>query len=404
MTGLLIMRLAAFAMSVVVARVTGVETFGEFTLFVTIFMLVSETPHAFDTAYLRATGVENDVKSRELYESANIAIKFALTTILGAIFFIFSGLISELFGSPASGRIVLWAIVCGGLNSIYMIMPAKAQQQRDSRGVALLKPIFNLSVLAVTMTGLLFDADIDIEFILRVYLIAGVVLSLWAISRTLVISNLCRGNYSRIRSYIVVSLTLLMSIAFNLVGNRLDVFFLGHYLDFEQLGVYGVALRMAIVLSVITGVIGTILIPRAAEAASDLRKFKRYLALSCFYVVVQLIGAVVLLLILEPIIATIFGIEYMSAVVPASILICHVLVTSIGVPFQALIQCGDRPGRLIYITLVKIMVSVTLLLYLVPQYGVIGAAGAILISTSVMTLWVLANALRDRPREVLAAN
>ena len=397
--GLLVMRLTAFAISVLIARFSGMETLGEFTLFITLFMLASEIPHAFDTAYLKATGVKDDEELRQLYESANIAIKLALSLALGFVLYMSSRFINEVFDSEVSGQIFLWAVVCGGLNSIYMILPVQAQRRFEGKRYALLKPVFNVLVLTLMLFGLTLGVNIDIEYVLRVYLVVGFVLSLWAIKNALVIGRLLIGRGSEIRAYLAVSMTLLLSVALNLIGNRLDVFFLGHYLNFEELGIYGAALRMSIVISVLTAVMATVMIPKAAAAAEDPAKFKRYISLGAFYSFVQLVGGLLLLLLLEPLMSLVFGDGYLDAVMPASILVCQVLVTSFGLPFQALIQCGERPSQLVYITLAKVIVSAILLFNLVPQFGVIGAALAILVTTILMSFLLVIIAWRARPVE-----
>ena len=394
--GLLVMRLSAFIMSVLMARIAGIEALGEFTLFIAVFMLASEIPHAFDTAYLRAVGI--DSSDKELYESANIAIKLILTTVIGFLFYLFAGFFGDYFDSEITGKILIFAIVAGGLNSVYMIMPTMAQQRRDSKKVALLKPVFNGLVLMAMLASLVFGAEVKIDYVMGLYLFIGVGLSFWAIKQVFLISRLYSAGDTKIRPYLVVSLTLLVSATFNLVGNRLDVFFLSYLLSFEQLGIYGAALRLSIVVSVLTGVISMIMIPKAAKAAAEPEAFKRYLMLGGFFNAVQIMVGLLLLLILHPLIILVYGDQFLAAKEPAIFLVGQVLVTSLGVPFQALIQCGEKPGTMIYVTLTKITVSASLLYYLVPEYGVNGAAAAILLTTLAMTMLVTVIAFNARPK------
>ena len=235
-----------------------------------------------------------------------------------------------------------------------------------------------------------------------IYFFVGIVLG--AVSLVYIFWNGVgfKSKSKEIRTYLGVAATLLISTALAMIGNRLDVFFLGYYLDFEQLGIYGVALRVSVVISVMTAVMSTIMIPRAAAAATDQLKFKRYVQLGFFYSVIQLVFALILLILIEPLIVLVFGGEYVNATFPAALLILQVLILSVGIPYKALIQCGDRPSRLIYISLIRLIFTVPLMMFLVPHYGVSGAAIAITSTTFLVTMIVIVLAVKYRPLQECA--
>lgn len=280
---------------------------------------------------------------------------------------------------------------------MYMLIPAMAQQRRDYWTVARLKPIYNLAVLGLISILLIYGMALDIGAIYKVYILVGLVLGLWSIMVTYRGQVFEKTSMKHVRSYLAASSVLLVSTALTMVGNRLDVFFLGHYLNFEQLGVYGVALRISIIISVMTAVMSIVMIPRATEAAADSEKFKRYMALGGFYAGIQLVFGVILLLLVGPLIHVMFGAEYSHAVLPASILIGQVLATSIGIPFQSLLQCGGRPSRMVYIALIRIILTVPLLQWLIPRYAVVGAALAVTTTTLLLTVIMMFLAIKHRP-------
>ena len=138
--------------------------------------------------------------------------------------------------------------------------------------------------------------------------------------------------------------------------------------------------------------------PMATDATSYANKFRRYIALGGFYSICQTIIAVILLIFLETIIIMVFGSAYRAATFPAALLILRVLFLSVGVPYQALLQCGSKPGVLVYISIGRILVSVPFLLYLIPKYGINGAAGAITLSTLFMTSLMFVISFQARPQ------
>lgn len=396
-SGLVVMRLSAFIVSVLVARFAGVETLGEFTLFVTVFILASEIPHAFDTAYLRATGKLKGQEEQHVYENMNFVSKLVLFIVFGLVFYSLKDLIALLLGKPASGEIVAWGVVCGGMNSLYMLLPARAQQRKNHFHVALLKPVFNLLVLVMAVAMVAIGVGYTITSLSVVYAITGVLLAVLAFFVVWDHSVYRLEYIEKFRAYLWVALALLASTALTLIGNRLDVFMLGYYLEFEELGMYGVALRISIVVSVLTGAMATIMVPKAAAASADTEKFKKYLALGAFYCAIQIVSAVILVMLIDPLITLLFGSEYLAASIPAAILIVQVLASSIGVPFQALLQCGDKPSIMIYVSLIRVVISVPLLLFMIPRYSVNGAAIAITLTTTLMTAVMIWLAVKDRP-------
>ena len=397
LAGLFMMRLSAFVISILVARLAGAESLGQYTLFLTVFILASEIPHAFDTAYLRAAGTPEGIAYRQVYAAANVAVKLSLLAVMTTVLFVLSEMISQALGKPMGGKIIAWAVLCGGLNSIFMVLPATAQLRRDFRTVALLKPLFNLSVLCLILVLLGIGLKLSIDMIVSVYLAVGIVLSMLELLATFRGFTFHQSDLEVIRPYLGAAMALFTSTAIGMVSGRLDVFFIGYYLDFSELGVYGVALRISVVVSVMTGAISTIMIPRAAEAAIDSTKFRRYIALGGFYSAIQFMFAMVLLLFIEPLIIIVFGIEYSRAALPTTILIIQVLIFSSGIPYQALLQCGARPSRMIYIAIIKFVITVPLMMFLAPSYGVTGAAVAVTTTTFLTTIIMVMLAIKHRP-------
>lgn len=396
-SGLLAMRLAAFLTSIIIARIAGVETLGEFTLFLTVFILASEIPAAFDTAYLRSVSDENNANVKSIYQLVNLSSKLVVLLVTSFVFWLLADVVADLLGKPSSSRVILIAIICGGLNSIYMLLAAIAQQRHDFNKVATLKPVFNMLVVVAISYAAVTGHDLDIEYIFNVYLSIGIVLALITTLILAVKFSSNDGAGQDVRSYLKTALTLLVSMAIAQVGNRLDVFFLGGYLDYEQLGIYGAALRLSIVVSIFTATIQTIMMPRATAASRDIEKFRRYLLLSGFYGGIQVVCGIILLFLIEDIMLLLFGQGFSDSVLPASILIVQALVVSLGIPFQALLQCGSKPSIMISISLTRMLVAIPMLIYFVPAHGVVGASVSVLLTTILLTFIIVIVAIRRRP-------
>lgn len=401
-SGLVVMRLAALVVSAVVARTAGVKTLGEFTFFLTLFVLTAEILYAFDMAYIREAGVVRSEGGRRRYLRLTMLAKIAFIVALVLLMAGASGVISAFMGKENAGEVVKWSVIAGALNALFMSVTVRYQQQQRFGVSSLLQPLPNmlvmLGVFAVALSGLLDD----ISDVTRIYMGVGLLLGLIGVVYVILLGG--QGSDGErlpgpvIRAYLGTMVALLLAKALSLVSIRLDVFFLGKWLDYEDLGLYGVALRVSVLVSLITVVTGTLILPRATEAMADAKRFRRYLGLSGLYVGMQILVATILLLLLKPIIRLIFGEEFEAAAWVTGVLILQTLFTAFGGPFQALMQCGMPPATSVMIAAFRMAISVPLLWYAVPRYGLEGAAVAVAAVAFMVSVLQFALVWNRRPR------
>lgn len=386
--GLLLTRLLAFLVSVIVARQAGAETFGEFTLFTTVFILASEIPNAFDTACIRFAnspdhkGLENEYLHMDLFAKFIYA---ALTGVIG--WFVAPWLAQGVFEKPGATEAIRFAILSGGVFCIFTTLITSYQQKRNFLQLSLLRPLFNLFLIACVGGGILFGVAMTQQNLSYIYLIGAVLFAIIALVKMSGIIRVNQGDTKHLtRAYLSFGLLLLLSESVNLISARLDVFFIGAYLNYKELGLYGAALRISILMSVFSSMLTTVMLPRAASAGRDIASFRRYIGLAGIYAIVQVVAAIVIIVTMEQLIGLLFGLEYLVSSVAASWLVVQALFSSCTVPFQALIQCGGRPVHMFWVNGLKMLVNVLLLSLLIPIYKMNGAAVAVALSTLVTLL------------------
>lgn len=386
--GLLATRLLAFLVSVIVARQAGAETFGEFTLFTTIFILASEIPNAFDTAYIRFANSPDHKGLENEYLHMDLFAKLVYAGIAGAIgWFVAPWLAQGVLEKPGATEAIRFAILSGGIFCVFTTLIASYQQRRKFVQLSVLRPLFNLFLIVCVGGVVLFGATITQQYISHIYLVGAV---LFAIVALVKMSGIIRANKGEtkkhFRSYLSFGLLLLLSESVNLISARLDVFFIGSYLNYKELGLYGIALRISILMSVFSAILTTVMLPRAASAREDIDSFRRYIGLAGLYAMVQVIVALLIIVTMERLIGLLFGAAYLPATEVASLLVLQALFSSCTVPFQALIQCGGRPVLMLWVNGLKMLVNILLLSLLIPIYKMNGAATAVALSTLVTLL------------------
>lgn len=398
--GLAASRLCSFIIAIILARVSGAAAFGEYTLFITVFVLASEIPGALDTTYLRFANAPGSSGKRYVYLSVDLYAKYAYLLLVALLAWTLTPWLSVyVFEKPQSADILRYAMLAGAIYSVFTTLIASYQQQFKFYQVSILRLVFNLCVLAV-VGAVVFNgvvpAQNDVSII---YLSVAVILAVT--TQAVLFRKVGRhepADRELVANYLKVGGILLLSATINLTSARLDIFFLTKYVAFDDLGLYGIAVRFSIVISLLTAAISTVMMPKASGALHSPGRFRRYMGLAAFYAVGQTALALLVLAYIEPLILYLFGQTYVAAAQITTLLIMQVLLTSYGIPFQALVQCGRKPSLMLLITSGKLVAGLLLMPLVIPRYGLYGAAATVTVMTGGVTALLMLTALAQRPQ------
>lgn len=389
-SGVVLVKILAFTLSALIARVSGAETFGEYTLFITLFILFSEIPVAIDTTYIRAVARRELLvgASAEVALSAALLIKFAYVLAVTVVAIVFGNLIAAgIFGKPDSYDVVVFSMISGSVYSLFNTLIAFYQQRERFFLVSMYRPVLYVVLLIVLSLLVGYFGVLDIRHIMQSYLLvvllmAFLVVVWFVVNREVVFVH---AVYNEVKSFVAVSSVLIFSSTIALLSGRLDVMFLTAQIDFEQLGLYGVALRMSVLAGFVTVVISTILMPRASKVRGDTARLVSYIKLATLYLGLQALVVTFVVVFAEAFVTILFGDSYIDAVPVVILLVLQVFLSSCGIPFQALIQTGDKPYLMLLISVVRMVLSIVLLVFLVPEFGLVGAGMSVLITSGVMS-------------------
>lgn len=159
-------------------------------------------------------------------------------------------------------------------------------------------------------------------------------------------------------------------------------------LSSESMGLYAVALSVSRVVSAVHGAVASMVFPKVVGLATD--DMVAAVSRSARMGTIAASGVGLFVLGVGPLLLTwLYGPAYSAASHILPILVCEVMVGGLYyVLLQGFLAAG-RPGVATMIQVVGIALSVPLFLVLVPAYGVVGAAFALLASSTMRLLFTV---------------
>jgi len=327
-------------------------------------------------------------KRNEILGSA-IALKIALGC-LTAIFTLIIALISE------SEQLIIMLIGILALTNIFQpfTLPSfyfDSVQNSKVNTIGMISSTILLSILKILIIvfdqGLLFFAAVFvIEAIINgVYYI--VVYSYYYES-----FKKWRVNISLIKSLLSESFPLFLASISVVIYARIDQIMIKQYLDSSAVGLYAVAVKIAEIWSFIPALIIFSLFPAIINAKiSNERSYeKRFGGLLVGATFISIIFASIISFFADPIVRIIGGVEYLGAVAALRIYVWGVVAAVIFSVVQQLLVAENWTKITFYITMVGALINVVLNLWLIPLYGINGAAWSTLIAYSVMPFMLFA--------------
>jgi O-antigen/teichoic acid export membrane protein len=169
---------------------------------------------------------------------------------------------------------------------------------------------------------------------------------------------------------------------------RLDMFLVAYFLTTTDVGHYSLAVGITEKLWMVPGSIATILFPRISsikikDANNLTPKVSRF---TLFIVSVMALG---LLFVCKPAIRIVYGSEYLPSVKPFILLLPGIVALSVGKIFSAYLAGRGKPEFGTLASYVSLAVNIPLNIWLIPKWGIAGAAFASTMAYSLATSVVL---------------
>jgi O-antigen/teichoic acid export membrane protein len=374
--GSAVARLSAFLVTVILARALGPVRFGDFSLFFALLVPFSFATQFIDVTYVRQANTPGGA-DRVVLLRASLGLKMIIVGLLMAFSYPIGFLLAHYaFSRPELALPLAGAVVAGsliGVSTLWASMYLAAQRYLP---FSILNSVFYLAVLAVLVPVFIAEANLTANVSYVIFVAAAVAVAavaferLWRTTRRVPMD---RRTLSTITSF---GKWLIIANIVDVVGQRLDLIAVAHYVTTAEVGLYSAALRIAVIASLLTSALSGFLLPRVAGALATQRSLQAYVRESLSISALIVVG-VGLLWALAPLLAReLFGGSYAGAANLTRIILLGTLLNAVSTPMASLLLAEDVPRRVVRFGLGRVVVILAVTVALAPGYGARGAAWA----------------------------
>jgi O-antigen/teichoic acid export membrane protein len=201
-----------------------------------------------------------------------------------------------------------------------------------------------------------------------------------------------RGSFDMGR-LLRTSMPLLLVNSMTLMLGWTDVLVLGMWRDAAEVGIYGIAMRVALLTAFILSAINVVVAPQfaALHAEGNTAALRRLAQQSAFWTLVAAAPAILILLLVPDLILQIFGPQFREGAGPLRILALGQLVNVATGSVAVLLVMTGHEKLMRNIVAVSAALNLLGALALVPRYGAIGAAMSTACSLAFMNVvsWLM---------------
>ncbi|MDD2696654.1 MAG: flippase [Candidatus Pacebacteria bacterium] len=374
-------RLLTAILGIFIARKLGAENFGVFTFATSLTgMFAVLADFGLRSIVVRELNQKEEARS-ELGTVLWLRIILGIVTFF--LIFIFSFFIENDIAKIIT--IIFGAVILvSNIHTFYISVFQATQKMEYISITEILKTLF-----IVTGGFLILFMKPNIILIAYLYLSASVLSSIvsFFIARRLSFGSLLNFDKKIAKKYLTMSLPLVLSSAFSAIYVQTDSVMMGFWNMIKEVGWYQAAYRVVNITVVPAIVIGIVFYPIIANAYKKKENFQKIVDLFFLLLVsVALPIAVGGFLLAKDIIIFLYSDEYLPSVLAFKMLTLTSSFIMLSLFINYLLITTGRQKDFSFITGLTALLNVFLNLVLIPRYSLYGAAGATLISYTLLLL------------------
>ncbi len=369
-------RLFALVITVIIARTLGVEEFGMYSLFFGIFILIFQAEAGVNIAHVRFSKL--GILDKKNVLRLSLLSQIFIILFLSIIGWPLSYLLAKSIGLETL-VIPYLGFICSGLLGLFGVWFGVYQAAGKFLQLGLFTLAFNLLLMLFIGGNFLIGHEQTLFEIIIAHLVISIVMGLislivlWRQSQTVESREIAIDYYKMIGLNMSVTL-------FYFMYRYIDVYFIKYFSDLATVGIYSAAMKTSMILNILTGSLPTVLLPKAVVALKTKNMLLNYFVKSS-QITLAIIACFVIFYFLSPYILTIlFGEEYATAGNILQWLVIGWMVNTIYIPISQLYYALNKVGWRIALESLKLIIAAICFIILIPEYGALGAAYALLIS------------------------
>lgn len=387
--------------SLIIARLLGPADFGRFSIFYIVMILTWQIPQSFDTTFIRYARTSDSDTTKNNYLKASIFLKIFYSGILLCLTYPLSIFLARyLFNKPEIHIILMSSMISGVCLSFLMTLSSIYQERERFAEFSILNAFYTVSIFFILLffksTGRMLTLEGTILIFLIVSIIVGIlsaVLLFKKIEKPFVMdAHVLKKSFS-LGKWIFGSTLLYFTF------QRMDIIFLTRYANFESVGIYSVAAQLVMSISLLTGSLSGIFLPKSGSALDSESSFKIYKKESILAITLIGIFIIIVMLAAPFMVQLLYGDKYIPAISILRILLMGWIFIAAYIPFSFLFYTLNDSKTPFLIEFFKMVIGISLLYYLVFSKGILGAAIAVstaLILSSIMSLIILKRKIKER--------
>jgi O-antigen/teichoic acid export membrane protein len=382
-------RLLSLVTAVVLARQLRPDQFGAVALFLTLVGLWTNGDFL-DSTYVRHATRQDSLEGSSGLLRGVYTLKVMWNGILIAVAIPIAWLASyALLRKPVLFAPIAFSFACApGLNLLSFRAALFQARERFLQFAGAMSIFYALTFLAVVPPNLLFDELSTYPTYVSFFAVA-VAVGLYS-----------RGVLHRAGARLLFDARLLKRLVrfarwlfganlIYMVAQRLDLLLVAALAPLSVVGDYGVALRVVVVVSLLSSTLAPVLLPRASSTEGSPRLIRSYLAHSAVLAGAVAVAVAVAWVCAPFAVTTVFGSEYSGAVGITRVLLFATLSIALYTPLSQLFLIEQEPRKMLYLSIVRVVAIASAGAALVPQYGGVGAAIAVAAAEWLALVFVL---------------
>jgi len=198
------------------------------------------------------------------------------------------------------------------------------------------------------------------------------------------------------RLWLRTAVPLLLVILFTQFFPEISVVLVGTMLPADEVAIFNASLRTALLIAFGLNAVNAIITPRISSlyAAGDIEGLQRLVAISTHLKFWPALFAVIVLALGGDYVLALFGKEFVTGYETLLVLAMSQLVLAAIGPVEVLLSVTGFQDRCLQVFALALLLTAILNLLLVPRFGIIGAATAVLLVVLFWAIWLLTLVVR----------
>ena len=375
-------------------RNSGAEAWGVFALCLALLNITSILSRmGIDVAVLRfiASFKSEKAKAKSIYIKG-FNLVFPLSICFTLLLFFFSDFIAITIFNKSQLTFYIQVISFAILP--FTIIYLNAQSFRGLKKIshfAFFQHVSKFLFAIIIFLGISFFTNISVErnifyaFVAALYCV--MIISTILLKKELVVKKEEKSPISN-KKLIRTAFPMMLSTSILLIMSWADSVIIGIFKAESEIGIYNVAIRLAMISGLVLGAINSIVAPKLSEAYNNGRKkeFALIVRQSTRVIFFSSLPILIFLIIFPEFLLSFFGSEFLIGKTTLYVLLVGQIINAFSGSVGVIMQMTGRERLFQNILIVALIINIGMNFLLIPTYGIIGAAIA---SSASIVFWNL---------------